>query len=191
MNAYGLRALRDLNISVGQLGCIMLDVEAPTPVGDLIPESWAYHSDNPDLRHVNGIATEYHVTLLYGLLPQVRREHVDEVLDGWSGLDVSVKTDQLDVFASPLPDEPYSCIVARQVSPSREIRDAHARLSLLPHIDTHPEFKAHVTLAYVRKERTEDAVQELRRAFGARDIYVPILFRPTALNYGDRIGATP
>lgn len=191
MNAYKVQALRDLGINVGQLGCIMLDVEAPTPrIDDLIPESWAYRSDNPDLSHVDGIATEHHVTLLYGLLPQVRREHVDEVLDGWTGCDVSVKTDQLDVFASPVPDEPYSCIVARQLSPSREIRDAHARLSLLPHINTHPEFKAHVTLAYVHKERTKEAVRELRGAFSARDLYVPILFRPIGLNYGDQIGAS-
>lgn len=188
MNAYKLRALADLGITLGDLGCIMLDVEAPIRVADIIPESWAYRSNNPDLRHVDGITTEHHVTLLFGLLPQVQREHVDEVLDGWDGLDVAVKTDMLEVFPSPLSEEPYSCIVARQTAPSREIRDAHARLSLLPHVNTHPEFKAHTTLAYVRRERTEEALNELRRAFGARDVYVPILFRPTALNYGDRIG---
>lgn len=189
MNAYELEALRDLGINIGDLGCIMLDVQAPTSIGDILPESWSYRSTNPDLRHVDGIQAEHHVTLLFGLLSQVRREHVDEVLAGWTGLDVAVKTDQLDVFASPRTDEPYSCIVARQSSPSREIADAHARLSLLPHINTHPAFKAHVTLAYVHRDRTDDAMRELRRAFKAVDIYVPILFRPTGLNYGDSIGS--
>lgn len=196
-NAYQLDALPDLGIDVGQLGCIMLDVAhperdgappLPIPVKELLPNTWGYTSSNPALSHVNGIQTEHHITLLYGLLPQVRRRHVDEVLDGWTGLDVSVKTDTLDVFKSPIPDEPYACIVARQLSPSREIAEAHARLSLLPHINTHPQFKAHVTLAYVRLDRVEDALLELRRSFGARDSYVPILFRPKRLNYGDAIG---
>ena len=188
-NAYQLEALRDLGIDIGSLGCIMLDVESPTPVASVIPESWAYRSANPALSHVDGIQSEHHVTLLYGLLPQVRRAHVDEVLSGWTGGDVSVKTDTLEAFTSPLPDEPYVCIVARQLKPSREIAAAHARLSMLPHINTHPEFKAHVTLAYVHKDRAEDAMRELRGAFRARDSFVPILFRPTALNYGSEIGA--
>ena len=191
INAYQLQALRDLSISISDLGCIMLDVESPIPVADVLPEAWAYRSSNPDLKHVSGIQTEHHVTLLFGLLPQVRRAHVDEVLAGWDGLDVAVKTDQLDVFPSPLPDEPYSCIVARQTSPSREIAGAHARLSMLPHINTHPTFKAHVTLAYVHRDRTQDALTELRRTFKARDVYVPILFHPTGLNYGSTIGGQP
>lgn len=191
-NAYSLAALDELGIDVGSLGCIMLDVEAPTRVGDILPASWAYSSTNPKLEHVNGIQTDHHVTLLYGLLPQVRRHHVDEVLEGWTGLDVSVKTDVLDVFDSPMADEPYSCIVARQSwGAGDEILEAHQRLSLLPHINTHPQFKAHVTLAYVRRERAADALAELARALdpeAATIDRVTARFRPSGLNYGTAIG---
>ncbi len=193
MNAYDLDALRELGIDVGGLGCVMLDVDAPVKVADVIPQSWAYTSANPKLGRVDGIQTEHHVTLLYGLLPQVRRAHVDEVLDGWTGLDASVKTDMLDVFESPLPDEPYSCIVARQSwNAGDEVLDAHQRLSLLPHINTHPVFRTHVTLAYVRRDRTTQALQELHRAFDPEAdgfAMVTARFRPRALNYGDVIGA--
>ena len=189
MNAYQLNALRELGISVGDLGCIMLDVDSPTPIANVLPQAWAYRSSNPALGHVDGIQTEHHVTLLYGLLPQVRRAHVDEVLDGWTGQDAAVKTDMLDVFDSPLPDEPYSCIVARQSwGAGDEILDAHQRLSLLPHINTHPSYKAHVTLAYVHRDRKGDALTELRRAFGGSPESTVIHFRPTGLNYGDVIG---
>ena len=190
-NAYQLDALADLGIRVGDLGCIMLDVDAPVPIADVIPRAWEYSSDSPMLRHVSGIQDEHHLTLLYGLLPQVRRWHVDEVLDGWTGLDVAVTTDMLDVFPSPIPDEPYSCIVARQSwGAGDEILNAHQRLSLLPHINTHPVFKAHVTLAYVHADRTDDAITELRRAFGADGEVVTIRFRPTALNYGAVVGSS-
>lgn len=180
LNAYQVQALKDLGVDVGSLGCVMLDLEPPFDLAGIIPEQWAYHSKNPELSHVSGIQTEHHMTLLYGLLSQVRGSHVDEVMEDWE-IPYSVKTDFLDVFPSPLPDEPYSCIVASQTSPSREIKDAHARLSLLPHINTHPVFKAHVTLAYVHRNRTEEARNRLLSAFGD---YVPILWRTNWLNYG-------
>lgn len=183
--AYQLDALKRHNIKVSELGCVMLDVETPD-LSDAIPEEWEYHSGDPAHWWIAGVQTEGHVTLLHGLLPDlVDRAGVDEVLDGWEP--GPVHTQQLEVFRSPFPDEPYACIVARSLG-DRRLLDAHARLSLLPHINTYPEYKAHVTLAYVHAEREEAALRELRRHFGARDIHVPITFEPVGLNYGHAIG---
>ena len=92
---------------------------------------------------------------------------------------------ELTVFPSPWEDEPYSCIVS-ELTLTPELRDAHARLSLLPHINTHPTYRPHVTLAYVHRDHTEDALRALRRHFNARDTYVPVHFTTGSLNYGYR-----
>ena len=77
-----------------------------------------------------------------------------------------------------------SLIAAGVLTP--ELRDAHARLSLLPHINTHPTYRAHVTLAYVHRDREADALAAIRRAFKARDVLVPMRFEPIGLNYGHK-----
>lgn len=183
MNAYQVKALQRRGINVSALGCVMLDVESP----DLscIPDEWCYTSAPPDRKWISGRQDEGHVTLLYGLLDNANtiREDIDEVLDGWApGV---IRGDRLTVFPSPFPDEPYSCIVSELVL-TPELRDAHARLSLLPHINTHPTYRAHVTLAYVHRDREADALAAIRRAFKARDVLVPMQFEPIGLNYGDK-----
>lgn len=178
MNAYTLNALRRRGIVVSALGCVMQDV-APVDLSGTIPDAWCYASTHPDRTWISGRQDgEAHVTLLYGLLDNANtiREDIDEVLDGWRP--GAIVSSDIEVFPSPFPDEPYSCIVAR-LDLTPELRDAHARLSFLPHINTHPEYKAHVTLAYVRREFAEQTVAAIREHFGER-----IEFTPTTLNYG-------
>lgn len=176
---YQIDALKRIGINVSELGCIMLDVELPD-LSEAIPPGWAYRSDNPDRWWITGIQAEGHATLLYGLLPDlVDALAVDEVLEDWE--QPTVESSGLDVFPSPFPDEPYSCIVARVDSP--ELLDAHQRLSLLPHINTHPEYKAHVTLAYVHRDYAGKAVEAITHILGGR-----IAFPSLGLNYGHQIG---
>lgn len=183
MNAYQLKCLPALGVKIADLGCVMLDVE-PLNIKGVIPEEWAYRSANPDLGHVSGIQTEAHITLKFGLLSNANaiREAVDEVLAGWEPGDVY--TQSIGAFDSPIPSEPYACIVA-ELEVSRQLRDAHARLSLLPHIDTHPEYRPHVTIAYVHKDHRGDAIDAVRRALGTRDVFTHAQVVTLGLNYGD------
>jgi 2'-5' RNA ligase len=178
-SAHSLQALKALDINPGRMGCVMLDVE-PLDLSGVIPQEWAYTSENPDRKWVSGIQTKAHVTLLYGLLHNANRIKyaVDEVLEGWKPQ--AVRVNAYDVFPSPFPDEPYGCVVARQLAPSPNLMQAHTRLSLLPHINTYPEYKPHVTLAYVRKEYVKDTLQALQKKFP-----LPRGFKPLGLNYGD------
>lgn len=180
MNAYEVQALKRRGITVSALGCVMLDVDGP-PISRLLPTSWTYTSTHPDRRWISGAQDDGHVTLLYGLLENAHtiREDVQEVLEGWQAGPIT--TDRVGVFPSPFDDEPYSCIVAH-LALSDSLRDAHARLSLLPHIDTHPEYKPHVTLAYVRREYEEDAVRLIEQELGC--VKGGLDFEPIALNYG-------
>lgn len=182
MNAYGLRALQRRGIVVSRLGCVMLDVTGPH-ISRLLPALWLYSSTHPDRAWISGAQDQGHVTLLYGLLDNAHaiREDIDEVLDGWQMPAALTGDPAVTVFPSPFEDEPYSCLVARIDAP--ELRDAHARLSLLPHIDTHPEYKPHVTLAYVHREYEQDAARLIEQELGC--VKGGLDFTPTALNYGD------
>lgn len=172
---------RDLDIDVNKLGCVMLDVE-PVPVTSYVEngEDDLYYSPNPDLFWIQGAVGEStsHITLLYGLLSRGYTLQILRVLDDWD-IPAHVEVDGLEVFASPYGDEePYSCIVARiRITP--ELREGRARLELLPHINTFLEWRAHVTLAYVRPEATSRWVLGLKRN-------LPKQLAVTGLNLGDQ-----
>lgn len=180
MNAYEVEALKRRGIAVSALGCVMLDVTSP-PISGLLPTTWLYSSQHPDRRWISGAQDEGHATLLYGLLDNANtiRADIDEVLDGWEPGEI--ETDHVGVFPSPFDDEPYSCVVAH-LTLTDGLRDAHARLSLLPHIDTHPDYKPHVTLAYVKREYEADAIRLIEQELGC--VKGGLDFTPIALNYG-------
>jgi 2'-5' RNA ligase len=92
-----------------------------------------------------------HCTLLYGLLrpgPELQK-HVDAVLKGWKAEDVTI--DDIAIFETSQDDEACVCIVALLVV-TDELAEANARLRLLPHIDTYPDYKPHITLAYLKAD---------------------------------------
>lgn len=176
LNAYGVKALKDMGINVAGLGCVMLDVEK-IETESVVPADWAYTSTNPERYWIKGLNAGDHITLLYGLLSNANtiRGAVDEVLAGWEPGDLFVES--VGSFPSTFADEPYACIVAR-VSVTPALLDAHARLSLLPHIDTFWEYKPHLTLGYVKREREQGAIA----AFESQVKDTPL--HPTGLNYG-------
>lgn len=147
---------KDLGINVPDLGCVMLDVaEMPTdPYLDQMKERDVfYSSDKPERFWIKGYVAGKtpHVTLLYGLMEQGSKwkKQIDAVLKGWNIKDVEI--DHIGFFPSHYKDDPYYCIVGH-VKISPELQDGHDRLQLLPHINTFPGYKAHLTLAYVKKD---------------------------------------
>ena len=185
-----------LGIDLSKLGCIMADVDRipvldimqtvhPHPAGDL------YESAHPDRFWIRGAVGEQgaHVTLLYGLLQPgpVWREHVDALL-ATVQLD-TVRISHVDLFDSPYPDEAYKCVVAHlELTPPLSL--AHARLSYLPHVNTFPGYRAHVTLAYVKDGPALDVdwartipevwVRTLNERLAGRELAV------TGIDYGGR-----
>lgn len=144
----------DLGIDLKSLGCIMLKTEVPDT--SFIKDEDLYYTDNPKLFWVNGRSTtNSHITLKYGLLNSVRRKHVDTVIDGLP-LPERLIGQGMMKFDSPYPDEPYECIVLKISTDSAfghpaELMALHNQLNYLPHVNTFPDYKPHVTLAYVRK----------------------------------------
>lgn len=167
----------DLGISTDNMGCIMLDTE-PLSADLLPPDEWGYKDDS--LRFVNKFeaAKEPHATLLYGLLESGKdwQEHVDAVLADWQAPE-KITLDSLEFF--PNPGKPYLPLVLRLASTSHaSLWQANQRLSLLPHINTFPGYKSHVTVGYVKKEYIEQ-VSEFYDELG-----FPFDLAVKGLNYG-------
>lgn len=181
-NAYTLSCYQQLGIDLDNLGCIMLDVELPQYVSAQLEPEWAYRSADPKLAHVAGYPDEHHVTMLFGLLHNGNaiRSAVDEVLDGWTPPQVLHCVD-VGYFSSPLPSEHYKCLWVKPHAP--ELLDAHQRLSMLPHINTHPTYEPHITLGYVHETFAGYAIERLEHLVLEQQLTV----RVSGINYGDRL----
>ncbi len=177
INAYKfLDVYKELGIDFNQLGCIMLDIDNK----DIPPFKNIenlYDDENSSVASGNP-----HVTLLYGLLKSgwEYKKYIEQILTGWACKSVIV--DNVSFFDSTNPSlEPYYCIIANmKVSP--ELQSGHDRLQMLPHIDTFPGYKAHMTIAYInRDEKIRDNII---------DYYQGVLAGKTlkviGLNYGHK-----
>lgn len=166
---------QDLGIDPNDLGCIMATT-VPIVVSSVIDPEDLYC---PDGESGDGMVSENspHTTLLYGLLSSgpAMQKHVDAVLNGWSLSGVQIS----GVEAWGQPDDPSACLVATLV-PNSDLSEANARLRLLPHIDTFPDYKPHITLAYVKNdpEKVSAYVDELTRRLALS--VVPV----TGIDYG-------
>lgn len=167
-----------LGINTGDLGCIMLDLN-DIPVTNFVPdaEESLYFSNKQEF--VKGAVAEDHphITLLYGLLQygSILKPQVDAVLEDWDS-PTHLNIASIGVFPSRDPEEDYSCIVAH-IEFTDDLQEGHDRLRLLPHVDTFPQYKPHMTLAYVNGPATTEWVEALQPLTGQG-------VRVLGLNYG-------
>lgn len=157
---------KDLDINLDKLGCVMLDVDGKKipQMPEFEKEDWLYFAKDKKRFWINGFVAEKtaHVTLLYGLLEPATEweDYIIELLKDWSFPALKIK--DVSFFPSPYPEgeDPYYCIVA-EIEVTDELLEGHQRLEFLPHINTFPGFKAHLTIAYVKKdEEIRDKVIE-------------------------------
>lgn len=171
-----------LGIKIPDLGCIMLDVDHFSSAEYVLQgDADLYESTNPDRFWIGGDVSKNtaHVTLLYGLLEKglTWKPLVDIVLHDW--VPPTLEIESVGVFQSPYTDEDYSCIVAH-IKVTDELLEGHHRLSLLPHINTFPTYRPHLTLAYVKKEAEQKWIDALNDELTGKKLTV------NKINYGGR-----
>lgn len=135
------------------LGCVM--IEAQVDWIPRLPLEWAYVPEGEDPA-LWGIPDRYHLTLKYGLIPELVTE-ADAYLKlaGWEAPPVVHVTDVRDFTADYTA---YSCPVLLLEDADHKFARAHDLLSALPHIDTHPAYHPHITLGYVRPQNRRFAL---------------------------------
>lgn len=154
-----------LGLNLNTLGCVMLDVEpisltgvlAQDGMSDFLPtyQGDLYYAKDKSRFWIDGFvgSKSAHLTLLYGLLETAKnyKWHIEKVLEGWKLLELEIE--DIGYFTSPYEDDQYFCIVGH-VKITPELMEGHQRLEFLPHINTFPGYKAHITLAYVKADES-------------------------------------
>lgn len=176
-----------LGYNLSKLGCLMLDTEPiktdyyrimQDGVTAYFPE---YKAKNKERFWIDGYVADKtpHLTLFYGFLQEAGcyKKHI-EILFKEERIE-TVKIEDISFFESPYEDEPYYCIVAK-VEKTPELLEAHNKLTLLPNIQTFPEYKPHITIAYIIKNEIirDDFIEHLKKELVGKELKI------TGLNFG-------
>jgi len=141
-----IKRYMDFLIESGQykFGCVM--VEVPVSNWDNLLSS----IEKEDIYEVDGdrsygLQENPHVTILYGLHSGVSAGQVKEIFDSFEG-DIRIEIDGIGIFENKDFD-----VVKMNVVPTEGLQRLHDMLSELPNSNEYPEYKPHMTLAYVKK----------------------------------------
>lgn len=129
-------------------GCAMLYFDFPdfNKLTDQIEESDIYTEEG------YGIETEPHVTLLYGFEPEVEESEIKKIIDQ---IDFSsVKIHNISLFEN----EDYD--VLKFTAASSSLFAANKKLIDLPHKNDYPDYKPHLTVAYLKSGRGKKYVEK-------------------------------
>ena len=174
---------KSLGIDINKLGCIMLDVEFPQLSLFSKYKNIFYKAKEKERFWINGLVCleNAHITLLYGLLEsgEKLKPYADKVLNDWDLKEIEIQ--DINYFNSPFQDEEYYCIVA-DIKLTSELMEGHQRLEFLPHINTFAGYKAHVTIAYIKKDKSilDMFINDLRKDL------IRAKLKVQTLNYGIR-----
>jgi len=106
--------------------------------------------DSDDIYKVEGknygLQPRPHLTLLYGIHDTVSDEEILNCFDGFKEDDFKVQLDGVSIFENPDFD-----VVKLGVVLTPKLIEINKRLSNLPNSNQFPEYKPHITLAYVKK----------------------------------------
>ena len=124
-------------------GCVMVDV----PVGNWNEiTSWIDKEDLYEVEGENfGIQKRPHLTILYGLHDDVTPDMVKSVFDQFDG-DINIEVNGVDIFENEKFD-----VVKFNVKPDGALQELNNKLSEFPNSNEYPDYKPHITIAYVKK----------------------------------------
>lgn len=124
-------------------GCVMIDV--PVSNWNEIISS----IDKEDLYEVPGenygLQERPHLTLLYGLHEEVTPDQVKSIFDNFKG-DIEIEIDGIDIFENKDFD-----VVKFNIKSTKSLKELNSKLSQLPNSNEYPDYKPHITIAYVKK----------------------------------------
>lgn len=179
-----------LGYNLSKLGCLMLDTEPikntyfigmDDGTGIISPSFPAYYAKDKSRFWIDGYVADKtpHLTLFYGFLQEAGcfKPHIEKLL---KDTNIStVKISEISFFESPYEDEPYYCIVAK-IEKTDDLIEAHNKMTLLPNIQTFPDYKPHITIAYIIKDETirDNFIEYLKKELLGKELKV------IGLNYG-------
>ena len=127
-----------------QYGCVMIEIPVSNwkEITSSIDEEDIYEEEGDS---TYGIQQNPHVTLLYGLQDTVTPEMIKSVFDNFTD-NINIVVDGIDIFENEKFD-----VVKFNVKPDGALQYLHNELSKFPNSDQYPDYKPHITIAYVKK----------------------------------------
>lgn len=196
IKAYDYKEIYEmLGYNLSKLGCLMIDTEPVILPNhtmqdwdsgavvnfDAFYKSFAYYAKNKERFWIDGFVSEKtpHLTLFYGFLQEAGcfKIHIEKLL---KDTNIStVKISEVSFFDSPYEDEPYYCIIAK-IEKTDDLIEAHNKMTLLPNIQTFPDYKPHITIAYIKKDDAvrDEFIKDMNTLLKGKELKV------VGLNYG-------
>lgn len=109
----------------------------------------------------DGIETDSHVTVKFGLHADTPKE-VQQLLSSESP--IRLKMGKVSLFQNPDAD------VLKVEIDSPDLHRLNKKLSSLPHTDTHPDYKPHATIAYLKPGKGQKYVDRIGDHFAGREV---------------------
>jgi 2'-5' RNA ligase/DNA polymerase III epsilon subunit-like protein len=124
-------------------GCVMVEVPVKNwkeITSYIDPEDIYTGGDD-----THGIQENPHVTILYGLHDGVTEDEVKSVFEEFTG-DINIEVNGIGIFENDKFD-----VVKFNVNPDGSLQELHNKLSEFPNSNEFPDYKPHITIAYVKK----------------------------------------
>ena len=135
--------LEDKSGTMYEYGCLMLYIKFPNWdefVGNINKDE-LYDPQNKRY----GIETEPHITILYGIHKEVDDDQVMAMFSDIKKSDFDLEVNGLDCFYSKDYD------VLKMNIKSEKLNELNNLAEKLPHTSTYPDYKPHITIAYLTK----------------------------------------
>jgi hypothetical protein len=128
-----------------KLGCVMVEVPVSNwnEITSIINKDDLYEVEGENY----GIQDNPHLTLLYGLKPNITKEQVEQVLEkSVDGEKIEIEIENIGLFENDNFD-----VVKFNIKKTEQLQKLFDSLSELPNENTFPDYNPHMTIAYVKK----------------------------------------
>jgi hypothetical protein len=128
-----------------KLGCVMVEVPVTNwnEITSIINKDDLYEVEGENY----GIQDNPHLTLLYGLKPNITKEQVEKVLENAiDGEKIEIEIENIGLFENENFD-----VVKFNIKKTEQLQRLFDSLSELPNENTFPDYNPHMTIAYVKK----------------------------------------